>query len=46
MDRLSSQSGYEREFLDAVGVEVVETCHYLIEDRVQLLIFNMAVHPI
>jgi len=46
MDRPASQSGEERAFRDAVGVEVGETCHGLIEDRVQLLIFNMAVRSI
>jgi len=46
MDRPSSQSGEKRAFRDAVGVEVGETCHGLIQDRVQLLIDNMAVHPI
>jgi len=46
MDRPSSQSGEEREFRDAVGVEVGETCHGLIDDCVQLLILNMAVRPI
>ena len=46
MDRPSSQSGEQRAFRDVVGVEVGETCHGLIEDRVQLLILNMAVHPI
>jgi len=46
MDRPTSQAGYERVFRDAVGVELGETCHDLIEDRVQLLIFNMAVRPI
>ena len=45
MDRPTRQSGEERAFRDAVGVEVGETCHGLIEDRVQLLIFNMAVRP-
>ena len=46
MDRPSNKSGEERAFRDAVGVEVGETCHCLIEDRVQLLILYMAVHPI
>jgi len=46
MDRPSSQSGEERAFGDDVGVEVGETYHCLIEDRVQLLILNMAIHPI
>jgi len=36
MDRPSRQSGEERAFRDAVGVQVGETCHGLIEDRVQL----------
>ena len=38
MDRPASQSGEESAFRDAVGVEVGETCHGLIEDLVQLLI--------
>ena len=46
MDRPASQSGEERAFRDAIGVKVGETCHGLIEDRVQLLIINMAVRPI
>ena len=46
MDRPAGQSGEERAFRDAIGVEVGETCHGLIEDRVLLLVFNIAVHPI
>ena len=46
MDRTSSQSGEERAFRDALGVEVVETCHGLIEDRVQLPILYMVIDPI
>jgi len=46
MDRPASQSGEKSAFRDAVGVEVGKTRHCLIEDRVQLLILNMAVHPI
>jgi len=46
MDWPASQSGEERAFGDAVGVEVGETFHGLIEDRVQLLILKMAVRPI
>jgi len=42
MDRSSSQSGEERAFRDAVGVEFGETWHGLIEDRVQLPIIYMA----
>ena len=45
MYRPSNQSGEERAFGD-VGVEVGETYHCLIEDRVQLLMFNMDVRPI
>jgi len=46
MDRPASQSGDERAFRDAFGVEVGRTCQGLIEDRMQLLIHNMAVRPI
>ena len=46
MDRPASQSGEERAFGDAVDIEVGETYHGLIEDRVQLHILNMAVRPI
>jgi len=46
MDWPSSQSGEERAFRDAIGVEVGETCHGIIEDCVQLLIFIMAVRLI
>jgi len=46
MDRPSNQSGEERAFGDFVGIEVGETYHGHIEDRVQLLMFNMAVLPI
>jgi len=45
MDRPAGQSGEERAFRDSIGVEVGETCHGLIEDRVQLLILYMAVRP-
>jgi len=37
MDRSSSQSCEEHAFCDAVGVEVSETTHGLIEDIVQIL---------
>ena len=46
MDLSASQSGEERAFRDAIGAEVSETCQGLIENRVQLLILNMAVRPI
>ena len=46
MDWPASQSGEERAFRDTIGVEVGETCYGLSEDRVQLLIPNMAVRPI
>jgi len=46
MDRLSSHSGEECAFRDAVGVEVGETCHGLIEDRVQIPIIYMAIEKI
>jgi len=46
MDPTSRESGEDRAFRDAVGVEVGETSHCLIEDRVQLLILNMTIHPI
>jgi len=42
MDRPSSHAGEECAFRDAVGVEVGETCHGPIEDRVQLPIFYVA----
>jgi len=43
MDRPSSHSGKECAFRDAVGVELGETCHGLIEDRVQLPILYMTI---
>ena len=46
MDRPSSKSGEERALRDTVGVEVGKTCYCLIEECVQLLILNMAVHSI
>ena len=46
MNRSSNQSGEQRAFQVPVGVEVSEIGHCLIEDRVQHLILNMAVHPI
>jgi len=46
MDRPSSQSGEERAFRDAVGVEVGENGHGLIEDPVEFLILNMAIDTI
>ena len=46
MDRSSGQSCEERAFLDAIGVEVGETCHGLIEDHVQLPILYVAIDPI
>jgi len=45
MNRPSRKSGEKHAFRDAVGVEVGETYHGLIEDRVQLLILNMTVRP-
>jgi len=43
MDQPSIQSGEERAFRDAVGIEVGETCHVLIEDSVQLPILYMVI---
>jgi len=46
MDRTSSQSNEERTFRDAVGVDVGETYHGLIEERLQLPMLHMAIDPI
>ena len=43
MDHPYSQSGEERAFRDAVGVEVDGTCHGLIEELVQLPILYTAI---
>ena len=46
MDRPSCEFGEERAFRDAVGVDVGETGHDLIEDRVQLPIIYVPADPI
>jgi len=46
MEQQSTQSGEERAFRDAVGVEVGVTYHGFIEDCVQLPILYMVIDPI